>query len=204
LYNAELSVSLQGKELGKFNYENTELGKKSVMIFDEIMPGETPITISFTGNSTTIADQTKAYLVLNAVHGTDAGVQTVTDKAEVNVIVSDLTKCIEVIGPNGNLNGLSVNNVPVVVLGVNPYGLGYSMYNQYMGYDPYGLSYSSLGSSYLPTGSGYPNTVTDYGSSWNLLQCVGSGLNKEVDITIQHIQHIQIQIYINYKSKCIL
>jgi len=165
LYKPEINVLWGGKVLGKFKIGEFALDRNTKMFADELRSGDTSVVISFTGDGTTISEQSKATLQLVGYYPTNTGLQNIDAKSAVDVIISDLTKCIEIIaGPTGIINGFNVNNIPAITLGVNPNGLGYGMYNGYMGQNPYGMLsnvYNQYGTGILPTGSGYPQMYPD-------------------------------------------
>ena len=123
----------KSNSLGKFtissedlpNAKTAMLSDKAIAIADSIPAGfEGTITVRFDPNSSVDSGTAKPKLVLTAKHASSKGEEKVTAKLPVELHVSNLEKCVEVVAEE-----------PIIVETM-PFNMGYGMYGG--SYSPYG------------------------------------------------------------------
>lgn len=146
----------KGDELGKFTASSQDLpGSKTVLLsengqeFSETVPAgfEGKVSLEFDPNSSVDSGTSKPNIVLEAKHASSKGEERVSVKLPVELHISQLSKCVEVVAEE-----------PIIVETV-PFNLGYGLYSG--SYNPY---YSGGYGGYQTGSYGYGVTsgVTGY------------------------------------------
>jgi len=173
LYNATAFVEWDGSLLGTFLYNNESIDDNGLLVLKEVSKSNN-FKLVFIKDPNVASGDAKANIVLKAYFPTNTGLQEIIAKKELPVIVSDYTKCLQVISPDGKILTTESALTSPIVLGVTSFGLGYNMLGSMYGgmLDPmlsssnaYSLGYGNMlgGTTYLQT----PNYSSNYDALMN-------------------------------------
>ena len=132
LYKATLFVEWDGQKLGDYEYNGKKIIDDGLLMYDIQTPLKSKTTtfnLKFNSDPALASGQSKMTLILKAYFPTQNGLQELTASKEEMIIVSDLTKCLKVMSPNGTLLTADTVIMQPVVLGVTSVNMGNGMLN---------------------------------------------------------------------------